>query len=833
MVRPISACCYFLTALALPLWSGTFEEKVQPILQANCLPCHDESTKTSGFSVLSGSSLMAGGARHGAAVRAGKPGESPLIQMLRGDMKPQMPLGRKLSDQDIAAIEGWIRDLKPAEAAAAPKQRYWAFVKPVKPPVPQAGGEQARNEIDLFIADKLKAKGLAMAPEADRRTLIRRLYFDLLGVPPRPEEVKAFVESRSPAAYEDLVDCLLSDSRYGERWGRHWLDLARYADTNGYEGDPEWPHAWRYRNYVIDAFNQDKPYDLFIREQLAGDEIYPVPGAVPAPPPSPEQVVALSFLRLAPFNRTPVSDENRDSFLSEMTSTTGSVFLGLTVGCAKCHDHKYDSVPTRDFYRMKAFFATVQVGNTGRAGGAEPADFYRPGEKAWADRNREQYKKDLEAAEAKFKEFRKPLIERLAAQRKREKPDSKDEVSAKDVEREINSENNNASGFDKKPEIYSAEEKRGWLQFNERIARLKKAIERLEPFAMGLRNADGPPFGPSVPATYIQIRGDYNHLGDPVEPGFLSAIQGNSEPAVLEVDRYNMFPSRGRRMTLARWIASPDNPLTARVMVNRLWQYHFGRGIVETSSDFGRNGAPPTHPELLDWLAGRFVEQKWSIKRMHRLILESAAYRQASKKTDPRAAEADPDNKLLWRFPRQRLSGEAIRDSVLELSGRLTQQSGGVPIYPPLPEGLDEEQKVQGVNTWETSQGPDGRRRSVYIFQRRAMQVPFLETFDAPVLNASCDRRRNSITSLQALTMYDSDFVNQEVKFLAERLRRETGPDPREQARRAFELIFSRLPKASEFDGALKLMASSQPREKGLEALCRVLLNSSEFIYID
>ena len=707
---------------------------------------------------------------------------------------------------------------------------YWAFVKPAKPQPPEVhNAKWVRNPIDNFILAKLEQAGLHPSEEASRRVLIRRLYGDLIGLPPAPDEVQAFVDDTAADAYEKLVDRLLADPRYGERWGRHWLDLARYADTNGYEGDPEWPHAWRYRDYVIDAFNSDKPYDEFIKEQIAGDEYFYVNKAVPPPPPEPEKAVALSFLRLAPFNRTPVSAENRDSLLSEMTSTVGSVFLGMTVGCAKCHNHKYDSIPTRDFYRMKAFFATAQIENTGRAGGYEEAEFYRPGEKKWADEKREQYKKELESSQADFKTFQTPLLEKLTIAARNKKADAA-EATEKDLQQAVNVENNNAASLEKKEEALTAEDKRGFQGFTDRIGRLKKALERIEPKAMGLRNADGPPFGPDPPTTYVLIRGDYDHPGEAVEPGFLSAISGNAKPAVLETDRYKMFPTRGRRMTLAKWIASADNPLTARVMVNRIWQHHFGRGIVETASDFGRNGTPPSHPELLDWLATRFVEDKWSIKAMHRLILTSAAYRQSSMETESKAIEADPDDRLLWRFNRLRLEGEAIRDSVLAVSGRLNLAHGGPPVYPPLPKGLDE--KVQSVDTWETSSGADADRRSIYIFQRRAQFVPFLETFDAPVFNSTCERRRNSITALQALSMYDSDFINEEAPYFADRVRRDAGNDEVRQIRRAFEIALSRVPTESELSDVKKFLRTAGKGDP-LVGLCRVLLNSNEFIYVD
>jgi hypothetical protein len=819
---------------------ATFEAEVAPILRANCLPCHDAATHTSGFVATALSGVVTGGARHGQAIKPGDPGRSVLVQMLRGSLQPRMPMGKLLPEGDIEKIEAWIRGGAAEIEAALPKQeRWWAFQKLRKQDLPAVRNSAwVRNEIDRFLLAKLESKELKPSAEADKRTLMRRLYFDLVGLPPSPDEIRAFLEEQSPNAYQNLVDKLLADPRYGERWGRHWLDLARYADTNGYEGDPEWPHAWRYRDYVIDAFNADKPYDQFIREQVAGDEFFQVVSAVPAPPPEPEKAVALSFLRLAPFNRTPVSDENRDSLLSEMTSTVGSVFLGMTVGCAKCHDHKYDMIPTRDFYRLKAFFATVQITNTGRAGGAEPAEFYRPGEKEWAEARQQLFAKQLAAAEAEDKEFQQPLIAKLKAVRAARSSEKKEEGAAKEitfkeVEQVLNAENNNAAALDgKKDETFTAEEVDAYRKFSERIARLKKKVERVAPFCMGLRNADGPPMGPSVPTTYVLVRGDYNTIGEAVEPGFPSAISGTSEPAELELDRYKMFPTRGRRMTLANWIASPENPLTARVMVNRLWQHHFGRGIVETPSDFGKNGGRPTHPELLDWLALKFIEEKWSIKSMHRIILNSAAYRQDSKTPNAKAAQIDPENQYLWRFNRQRLEGEPVRDAVLSVSGRLNLEHGGLPVYPAMPAGVAEV-RVQGVDTWETSEEPAALRRSIYIFQRRAQPLPILETFDAPVPNASCERRRHSVSSLQALSMYGGEFANNEARHFAERVRKETGPDAREQVERAFVLAFARPPSGRELEDALAFMKAVPAGQNALVGLCRVLLNANEFVYVD
>ena len=408
-------------------------------------------------------------------------------------------------------------------------------------------------------------------------------------------------------------------------------------------------------------------------------------------------------------------------------------------------------------------------------------------------------------------------------------------MTLNDLKRALNPEGNNALSLEQKEEIFTSEEKQKFADLSERILRLKNSIERLQPQAMSLRDADDPPYGPVVPPTYVQIRGEYDNRGEMVEPGFLSAITGNSDPAVIPLDRYKRHPNRNRRITLAKWIASPDNPLTARVMVNRLWQHHFGKGIVETPSDFGRNGSPPSHPELLDWLATRFVQEKWSVKALHRIIVNSSTYRQGSANADEKAAEkVDADNHLLWRFPRLRLEGDVIRDAVLTASGRLHQENaGGPPVYPPLPSGLDEAQKVQTVNTWETSEGPDGRKRSIYVFQRRSLNLPLLETFDAEVQNSSCDRRRRSVTALQALAMYDGDFVNTEARYLAERVRKEVGPDLSEQVQTGFP---DHPRKTAEHSGTTERQDVSGPiasKEDGLLGVCRVLLNSNEFIYLD
>jgi len=814
------------------LWSsalaaGEFDSRILPLLKKNCLPCHDAATRSSGFAATDLASVVKGGARYGQAVKPGNLDESPLYQFITGKLQPAMPMGGKLSSGDVAAIGAWIQHNAAEILAVTPKEtKYWAYRKPDDPtPPPVKNAAWPRNDLDWFVLAKLEARGLRPSPEAEKRVLVRRLYFDLIGLPPTPEEVAAFVRDASPEAYGKLVDKLLSDPRYGERWARHWLDLARYADTNGYEEDTELTHAWRYRDYVVDAFNADKSYALFVKEQIAGDELKPVPGANYPAPPEPEKAVAVTFLRLAPFNRTPVSDENRDSVLSEMTSTVSSVFLGLTVGCAKCHDHKYDSIPQKDFYRMKAFFATAQIQAVGRVGGTEPADWYKPGEKERMTAAREGKQKEVEELKRVFTPFEKGLLDRLGAHRKKE-------VKSTDLRKAIDDLLDNAQGFDKADDIFTLEERERYKRFRDRLTWKEKQMVRLEPRAWSLRSADGPPLGPAAPVTFVQIGGDFDRPGEIVEPGFLSAITGSVKPAILEQDPYKMFPMRGRRATLANWIASPDNPLAARVMVNRLWHWHFGRGIVETTSDFGRNGSAPSHPELLDWLARRFVESQWSVKAMNRLILLSAAYRQSSQTADEAALVADPDNRLLWRFNGRRVEGEAIRDSILKVAGRLNPERGGPPVFPPMPKGLDAI-RLKGVDTWEGSSDAETRKRSLYVYQRRSLNYAFLETMDAPVPTATCDRRRQSTTALQALSLYNGDLVNEEAKHFAARIRVESGPDPREQIERAFLLASGRAPNPKEKERLLQFVKSAASLQEGLTGLCRILFNSNEFVFMD
>ena len=785
-----------------------------------------------------------------------------------------MPMGTDLPAAELTTLEAWVRQLPPERAAAKSVWR-WPYEKPIKPAVP-AG---AAHPVDAFILAKLTGLGLRQAPAADRRTLARRVYLDLIGLPPSPAELRAFVDDRAPDAYAKLIDRLLGDPRYGERWGRHWLDLVRYGETSGLEGDGAIGNAWRYRDWVIDAFNQDLPYDRFVRDQLAGADEHSKTRNNYAP--NVQGHVPLGFLRVAPWDRSNlVADEVRANYLSEVTTATSSIFLGLSVGCARCHDHKYDPIPQRDFYRLQAFFNAVQVDNV-------EVPYKDPEFAALAKQHIEKNQRLLaDGPEQKARAaLEQELLPKLIANRKagvegpptvadlrleirridhriftqteaRRHADLKEDADrTQDPEEKAALETFEASllprlikayhqpRFDalarfevltvddvrteagrQTSKVFSPAELDRHRELSEALQLYQRRLDSWKPTALTVRNVPGPPNGPALPPTHVLVRGDYRQPGEVVEAGFLSAIAGRSEPATIESDRYRQFPTRGWRLTLAKWIASADNPLTARVMVNRIWQQHFGRGIVATPSDFGVNGERPTHPELLDWLAHAFVESGWSVKQMHRLMLTSATYQQATETGSP-APAADPENRLLWHFNRRRLSAEEIRDGILLLSGRLSPDRGGPSVFPSLPADLADSARYGrgGGSMWQPNEkDSDLRRRSIYTFQRRSMPLPMMAAFDATVFSESCDRRSATTTPLQALALMNGEMVHEEAAVLSKRL---SGDRP-SQIRQAFEFILGRQAR----DAEVAKLASSPAT---LEALCRILLNSNEFLYVD
>ncbi len=820
----------------------SFEKDIRPILEKNCMSCHSSESHQSGLVVETVESLLEGGGLDGPAVIAGKSRESPLVLRLKGGNKPEMPLNAApLSEEEITLIAEWIDQLGPADLTgdqARGQARSWPWTKLSLPEAPQVKrAEWVKNPIDAFVLAALEGKNMEPARPASRRALLRRLYFGLIGLPPSPEEMERFLNDSSADAYRSAIESLLANPAYGERWGRHWLDLVRYSDTVGEAVDYPRPHMWRYRDYVIRAFNRDTPYDRFVRQQLAGDAYrnYSIEGTI-----------ATGFLHQWVFVQRVDSPQTRRDYLNDVVGTTGSVFLGVTLGCARCHDHKYDPIPTRDYYRMEAFFAPVTVGPV-----ALPFTPYEMPElepEVWKKKSEE-----WETRLAKRKEAADQLRAELAARAEKyyqlmAPQDLKDWVVS-DLKR---------TPFPK-GSLYTREEKerlRLMGRQNQRFANPNspdyyKAMAYAGPSEGFRANTAGPP------TTYLLKGGNYKLPGESVEPGYLSAVTGHSKPA----DRKGLdIRSSGgsSRKLLAEWVASPDNPLTARVMVNRIWQYHFGRGLVATPSDLGRNGGGTAHRELIDWLAWKFIDSGWSVKDMHRLILQSNVYRQSLQTPHWESYQKiDSDNRYLWRRSPIRLEAEVMRDSVLAVSGQLNPSMGGPPFFPDID---DQVQQRAGV-WWEPSSRQERSRRSIYLLQCRSLQLPMVTVFDGPNINESCPIRDVTTVTPQVLTLFNSKFSQEQSHFMADRILREVGNDPSRQVERAFQLAFQRPPSALERTECLAFLtqhevnpsppskvsllpvrfgnglgsslAGQKDQSKNLlSRLCLILINMNEFIFL-
>jgi hypothetical protein len=632
------------------------------------------------------------------------------------------------------------------------ERRHWAFAKRSRPEIPQfslaTDRAWVRNPIDAFILERLKKEELQPSPPADRATLIRRVYFDLTGLPPTPREVARFVADKSPQAYSKLVEQLLNSPHYGERWAQHWLDVVRFAETDGFEYDTHRKDSWRYRDYVIRAFQNDKPYDRFVTEQLAGDEIAPKED---------ETLVAAGFNRLGPLRKNAGNQEvssSRNEVLTEMTNVVGSALLGVTLGCARCHDHKFDPIRQSDYYRIQAYFAAAQPHDIPKVSAEEQA--------AW--------KAKVDVLEAEIKELRRSM--RTAT------PDEKEA----------------------------------------RIKKIEEIQEKMPDPPLGLHSMSDDMEHKS-PIHLLQ-RGDYQNKGDAVGMRPLGVLLPDGTP---ELPQETQHP----RAELARWVADPGNPLTARVMVNRIWHYHFGRGIVATPNDFGRMGVRPTHPELLDYLANEFVSSGFSVKHVHRLILNSSAYRQASDAANPAALEKDPENKLLWKFNRRRLEAEEIRDAMLAISGALNPKQGGPSVIVPIDKTLVS--ALYKPSQWAVTKDPtEHSRRSVYLIAKRNLRLPFMEVFDAPDALVSCPRRESSTHAPQALELLNGDLANQQAELLAKRLEADGGPDPRKQVDLAYRLAAGRPPKAKELQQSVAFLKTQSNREFAL-----AIFNLNAFLYVN
>jgi mono/diheme cytochrome c family protein len=715
------------------------------LLQANCSPCHGGRTRSGGLSLDSREDLLAGSNR-GPAVKAGAPAESLLLQAIeqKGDLK--MPPGRRLTDEQIATIRTWIEQgmvwPEPVKDQTQKKKGadHWSFQPPraVSPPEVKTAGWDA-NPIDRFVAAKLEKENVRPSPEADRDTLLRRVSLDLTGLPPSPREIEAFRADTAPAAYEKVVNRLLASPHYGERWGRHWLDLARYADSDGYTLDEPRP-IWRYRDWVVQALNRDQPFDQFVIEQIAGDLL---------PNPTIDQLIATGFHRNTPINVEGGIDfeQYRNEAVADRVATTGAALLGLTLGCARCHDHKYDPISQREFYQIFAYFNSTDEITTE----AERSDFRRPvlevptpeEEKALAD-----YRKNFAAQNAEFVNY----VRTLAA----------------------------------KPVVDGDPPKHRDARLLELQDKMR-TLRRQRPFVTStliMREL------PQPRESYIHLGGDFTRKGATVQPAAPAAIA----PKL----------TGGNRLDFARWLVDRNNPLTARVTVNRVWQAYFGKGLVETEDDFGAMGSRPTHPELLDWLAVRFMEGGWSLKKIHRLIVTSAVYRQSSR-VRPDLEERDPGNTLLARQSRFRAEAEIIRDAALAASGLLNPALGGPGVYPPIASGGMQGTQVQ--KAWPTAFGPDRYRRGLYTFRFRSPLHPALGLFDTPDAAAACTRRVRSDSPLQALTLLNDTAFVEAARAFAGRILHEGGATDPSRIEFGFLAALGRKPSVAEADRLARFLA--------------------------
>lgn len=902
-----------------------FERDVAGVLVKNCLGCHNASQASGGLRLDEREPALAGG-ESGAALIAGDPDASWLIERVREGSMPPEGKGKRLSEADVATLARWTTaGLKwPAERKLSAYELttesragldWWSLQPLRQPEVPEVSG--AGSAIDAFVKARLDEHGLDLAAEADRRTLVRRATFDLTGLPPTPAEVQAFLQDEEPGAYERLIDRLLGSPRYGERWARHWLDVVRFSESKGFERDRLRDNAWRYRDWVIDALNDDMPYDEFVRRQLAGDAIAPDDA---------NAAVATGFLVTGANNDVGNGSElerkrERMDELDDFVSNATSALLGLTVGCARCHDHKFDPIPTRDYYRLAAVFSGVRYGERALA---------TPREREERDAVLAGYDKQIAAVNEQLSRVEGEVAGLLGGPASPKRNEVAFEpVEARFVRIEIASTTDGSEACLDELEIYGADEKRNlaslaengratassllaghaihqiqhlndglygndhswiagnrgacWAQIElkqpagvskvvwgrdreghytdrvpkeyavlvssdgenwQSVARRPEPretmpgeaarVERLRDERVRLANevkrieagkAALPGFNTAWAVdsqqpepTQMLKRGDVTTPGEAVAPGALSGVRGlSSDLCGAEAS------DPERRLALANWIASAQNPLTARVMVNRVWHYHFGAGLVENPSDFGFNGGRPSHPELLDWLAGDFVSHGWRLKRLHRQIMLSAAYRQAFRPAPAAAAEVDAGNKLLWRMNRRRLSAEEIRDAILFTAGSLDEARGGpsfrtfkytdgnIPVFEPL-EGEDRA-------TW---------RRTIYRHVVRSQSVAFLDVFDCPDSSVMTAKRSQTTTPLQTLSLVNNDFVVRQSELLAERLRREAGDNATEQADRGARLIFNRPASDRERD-----RLGGFVERHGLAGLGRALWNANEFLYVD
>lgn len=854
-----------------------FERDVRPLLKAHCFQCHGEDGQLEAGLDLRQVRSMSKGGESGPALVAGKSAESLIVERLRAGEMP--PGEKKMPDDEVATIVRWIdagsRTVRPessgpASSITAEELAHWAFQPVTNPAVPQPKqADKVRNPVDAFLLERLEQAGLAYSPEAERETLIRRVYFDLWGLPPTPAEVEAFLTDRRPDAWERLVDRLLASPHYGERWGRLWLDVAGYADSDGAsQKDAVREHAYLYRDYVLRSINEDKPFDRFLREQLAGDEMLRPPytrlDAEEA-----ERLIATGFLRMGPDGTSdPAVDRKMASndVIAETIKIVSSSLLGMTVGCAQCHSHRYEPIPQADYYRLRAIFEPaydwkkwltpdrrlipVEVMLT--------AETRAKIEDLDAEIKRLEAERDVKLTELAARLFEEavgklpaakqaPLREAYRTAPENRSPEQR-KLLAANPKLDIT-----LANVDERDLVLSNRIRR---KFSLQILEIKKRRPSA-PHAQALTEVPG-----KIPSTHLFFRGDFNQPREAVHPGELSVLTGGKPKPIADDDP--RLPTTGRRTAYVRHLTSGKHPLVARVLVNRVWLNHFGRGLVATPADFGIAGERPSHPELLDWLASRWVVDGWRLKPLHRLLVTSTAYRQSSRRT-PELERVDPDNRLLGRMSVRRLEAEMVRDAILAVSGVLNPKMYG----PPVPVSPDElGQIVIAVDTRDTTGRFTGKkidlgdevfRRSVYVQSRRSMPLEMLETFDAPRMAPNCELRTSSTAAPQSLMLLNNGFLLEQAGLFARSVREAAGGDLLAQLSLAWRRAYGRAPSRRQLDWAREFVAEQtnvfegrvsaasgskkdrakknepvvSPADAALESFCQALLCSNQFLYVD
>ncbi len=872
----VTSSWLFVTVSVYAATPLTFEKDIRPILKANCFDCHGEGEKLKGGLDLRLRRLMLQGGENGPVIVPGKPERSTLFKLIHSGEMPKRD--KKLTPVQVALIKRWIDGgaktarPEPTEvghgAGITEEERaFWSFQPIGQPKIPATRNkDRARTPIDAFLVESMAKKKLSFSPDAEKVTLLRRASFDLTGLPPSPAEVEAFLADAAPDAYEKVIDRLLASSHYGERWGRHWLDVAGYADSDGYsDADPPRAYAYKFRDYVIRSLNADKPLDRFITEQLAGDELARVTQSdtrlVLEDAKARELVIATGFLRTGAdgtaTQAVPDIDAVRNQVVADTIKIVSTSLLGLSVGCAQCHDHRYDPILQTDYYRLRAVIEPAYDWKKWKTPDQRLVSLYtdadrkKAGEieaeaKKLSDEKNAKQKQYIEEALTKHLEkFEASLREKLRAAY--DAPADKRKAEQKKLLADNPSVNINAGVL---------------YQYNQKAADELKAMDAkvaeirarkpTEDFISVLTEPVD-----KVPVTHLFHRGDPKQPKQAVPPGGLSVlVPPGQEPVLPEKDA--ALSTSGRRLAYAKWLTTGTNPLVSRVLVNRVWLHHFGRGLVGTPSDFGAMGERPSHPELLDWLANDFVQHGWQLKRLHKLIMTSTAYRQSSRR-DPKRELRDPENRLYWRKPVLRMDAEVIRDAILETSGSLNETMFGPPV-PVRPDvhgqivvGVD---KTEGDNKMPVEVGLKGEefRRGVYVQVRRSRPLAMLHAFDAPVMEVNCERRQSSTVATQSLMLMNSQFMLDQAARFAARLQKEAGDGSKRQIALAWHLAFSRSPTASELAESLaflsrqmdflngieekkdakgKVIPRTAPELQALTNFCQSLLSANEFLYID